>query len=124
MRLLPRGHVAEESIIALLDGELENGERAGVERHLSECAGCGDLSRRHQEARRALRALLTADAPRAALSEAATTEPSAQYRLKPAAGAAGVGVLAGVAGALMVAGLLARRGSSGARRQHAGELAA
>lgn len=100
MRLLLR-HAAEEDLVALLDGELPLPERTAVERHVAACARCTELLSRHERARQALAAELARE-PEPSL-------PALQWRLRPAATAAGAGVLTASIGALVVAGLLMRR---------------
>jgi|GEM_PF-3142829 anti-sigma factor RsiW len=105
MRLLSRRHLTDEQIVALLDGELTPGERTAAEHHLMACARCADLLARQERANRALAVELAAD-----LAVGPPTEEAAvRWRLRPAVGAAGAGMLAGAVGALMVAGLLVRR---------------
>jgi anti-sigma factor RsiW len=105
MRLLFRRHLADELIVALLDGELSPEERTAAEHHLAACAHCADLLARQERANRALAIELAADLAAGAPAE----EVGVRWRIRPAVGAAGAGVLAGAVGALMVAGLLARR---------------
>jgi anti-sigma factor RsiW len=96
-----RAHTAEEDIIALMDRELPLPERVSAERHMAGCERCADLYARNERARRALAFELAVDpAPEAA---------ALQWRLRPAATAAGAGVLTASIGALVVAGLLVRR---------------
>src|SRR4051794_36480348 len=107
MRLLRGSHLMDETVVALLDGELTLPERVDAERHLHGCPRCTDQMERHGRALRALAAALALDA----LQAEVTTNPAPHWHLRPGVGAAGAGVLAGAVGALMVAGMLARRGS-------------
>lgn len=102
MRLLPPRHLPEEDLVALLDGELPLPERVALERHLAGCARCLDLRARLERALAMLAAEL-AETP--APAEAAAPE----WRLRPAVGLAGAGVLAGSVGALVLASMLMRR---------------
>ncbi|MER3481499.1 MAG: hypothetical protein C4327_13815, partial [Meiothermus sp.] len=42
MRLLSRRHLPDETIVALLDGELTPEERTAAEQHFVACARCAD----------------------------------------------------------------------------------
>lgn len=105
MRLLSRRHLPDETIVALLDGELTPEERTAAEQHFVACARCADVRARQERANRALALELAADLT----SGAPAAEAGVRWRIRPAVGAAGAGVLAGTVGVLMVAGLLARR---------------
>ena len=103
-------HLSDGSIVALLDGELLLPERVTAERHLSDCERCADLLTRQRAAERALAWLLQDDEP---LVDEPLTSPS-RWELRPVVRVAGASVLAGAAtGALVVAGLLLRRGRRG-----------
>jgi len=106
MRLFRSPHLLDETVVALLDGELALPERVDAERHLQGCARCTDLRERQERAMRALAAALTLETLRPQLG----AEPSPHWQLRPAVGAAGAGVLAGAAGVLVIAGVLALRG--------------
>jgi anti-sigma factor RsiW len=101
MRLGLRAHTAEEDIIALMDGELPLPERVAVERHMAACDRCADIYARNERARRALAFELAVDPE--------TGAAALQWKLRPAATAAGAGVLTASIGALVVAGFLMRR---------------
>jgi anti-sigma factor RsiW len=107
MRLLPRAHLRDEQLVALLDDELPLDESAGVQRHLADCDQCADLLARQDRAHRALAAEWAAAL---IVGEPALPAVDTRWRLRPAVGAAGAGVLAGAVGMAVVAGLLARRG--------------
>lgn len=99
-------HPDEESLIALLDHELAPNVHAQIHDHVAACAQCEELLARQERANRALASVLAADLPETARNEEAVP---VRWRVRPGVGAAGAGVLAGAAGALIVVGLLSRR---------------
>lgn len=98
-------HPDEETLIALLDHELDGAERAAVDSHITTCSHCEEVLTRQERANRALAGVLAADLPAVGHADSIPV----RWRVRPGVGAAGAGVLAGAAGALIVVGLLTRR---------------
>ena len=101
MGLTTRQHCSEDTLVALLDGELPEPARDEAEQHLAICLRCSDLLARVDQSLRALAAEVATDP--------AVAQEAPRYTVRPAVRAAGAGMLAGSVGALVVAGLLVRR---------------
>lgn len=105
MSWIDRHHGREADLIAWIDGELGQGERAALERHLATCHRCTELRARQQRAQLALARELAGDA----------ADVTIRYSgVRAGAVGAGAGVLAGSLGAVLVAGLVLRRRRRGA----------
>lgn len=113
MAWLIRRHWPEETIVALIDGELDAAEREAVEHHMDRCQRCSDLLA-HQA--RAQQALVASFVPAPALTNVTAAPSDGHIPLwLPAAGA-----VAGACSGLLVMGVLLyrrqRSAASGAPR--------
>jgi anti-sigma factor RsiW len=91
-------HWRDETLVALLDGELDGATSAAASQHLTGCVRCTGRLDRQRTANAALAALVTEPE-----SEA---EAVSQVRPRRGVALAGAGVVLGSAGAILVAGVL------------------